>query len=184
MEDLIKELIEVVRQSNQTSVFEHLIMWIPILFSLIAIIISICVAHKQNKIALFEKRFKVIHVIGFLLELAKNILLDEGDGKGLLKGGKEFYSSKNIIHSNDSNNEYDVLNFYYDMNFEATKVNFLYPKEKSKKVNAFLEAFLEYASKVLRGGNITNEDKKLLKEKTELIKNENSMSKLEKYLKL
>lgn len=184
MEDLIRELIEVIKQSNQASLFDCCVTIAPILFSLIAIIISICVAYKQNKIALFEKRFKVVHIIGFLLELAKNIQSEKYNDKELLKSGKEFYSAKNIIQSNNSDEDYDVLNFYYDMNFEATKVNFLFPKKKSKKINEFLDAFLKYASKVLRNNSITTEDKILLIEKTESIEKNKIMTALEHHLKL
>lgn len=52
------QLIEAVRQLAVKNAWDYSIAIAPILLSAIAIIISISVAHQQNKIALFDKRFE------------------------------------------------------------------------------------------------------------------------------
>lgn len=57
------ELIQCVRQLSEKSTLDYVIAIAPILLSVVAVIISILVAQRQNKIAFFEKRFEVFSEI-------------------------------------------------------------------------------------------------------------------------
>lgn len=63
----MKELIEAIYSLGQKDVFDYLIATTPIILSLIAIITSIHSVKKQNAIALFEKRYKIISHIKSIL---------------------------------------------------------------------------------------------------------------------
>lgn len=56
----MEELIKAVETLSQNTIFDYLIVIVPILLSIVAIVISIYTIHKQNKIALFEMRYKAL----------------------------------------------------------------------------------------------------------------------------
>lgn len=53
------ELLEAIRRLSKMSTWDYVIAIAPILLSVVAVIISIYVAYRQNKITLFDKRFEV-----------------------------------------------------------------------------------------------------------------------------
>ena len=56
----MQELIEAIEKLSQKGWVDYLIIIVPIMLSVIAVWISLATAHKQNKIALFEKRYKAL----------------------------------------------------------------------------------------------------------------------------
>lgn len=71
--DTCDELITAICALSEKSVFDYLIAIGPIVLSLIAIFISICTTAKQNRIALFEKRFCVLEIIKRIIWLSGTI---------------------------------------------------------------------------------------------------------------
>ena len=52
-------LIEAIRQLSEKSILDYVIAIAPVVLSVVAVIISLCIASRQNRIDLFEKRFEV-----------------------------------------------------------------------------------------------------------------------------
>jgi uncharacterized membrane protein len=55
MEDIVKAI----EKLAEKDIIDYLLVIVPIAISVVAVVISIATAKKQNKIALFEKRYKV-----------------------------------------------------------------------------------------------------------------------------
>ena len=53
----MEEIVKAIEKIAEKNIIDYLLVIVPIVASLIAIVISIVVSQKQNKIALFEKRF-------------------------------------------------------------------------------------------------------------------------------
>ena len=54
------ELIQAIEKISQKDWVDYLIIIVPIMLSVIAVWISLATAHKQNKIALFDMRYKAL----------------------------------------------------------------------------------------------------------------------------
>ena len=54
------ELVKAIEKLAEKDIIDYLIIFVPIAISLVTIVISIRTAQKQNKIALFEKRYNCL----------------------------------------------------------------------------------------------------------------------------
>lgn len=55
----MQELVDAINQSHSKDLIDIISIFSPLVLSVVAIAISVYTMHKQNKISLFEKRFKV-----------------------------------------------------------------------------------------------------------------------------
>lgn len=92
----MKELIEAVYSLGQKDIFDYLLATAPIILSLIAIIISIYSVKKQNAIALFEKRYKIISHIRSILRFDEAVY-DCNDAKIIICLFDAFFGS-DLLH--------------------------------------------------------------------------------------
>lgn len=69
----MEELIKAVEAISQKTVFDYLIVVIPIALSVVAIGISIYTLYRQNKIALFEMRYKAVSQLKAIIMFEKSI---------------------------------------------------------------------------------------------------------------
>ena len=69
----MEELIEAVEALSQKTIFDYLVVIVPIFISIVAIYISISIANRQNKIALSEKRLEILSVVKLILCFSKSI---------------------------------------------------------------------------------------------------------------
>ena len=53
----MEELVKAIEKLAEKDLIDYLLVIVPILVSIVAIFISIATAKKQNKIALFERRY-------------------------------------------------------------------------------------------------------------------------------
>lgn len=65
------ELIHAIEKLSQKDWVDYLLIIIPILVSLVAIVISVATARKQNRIALFKMRYKALMQIKSILRFEK-----------------------------------------------------------------------------------------------------------------
>lgn len=76
----MQELIEAVRMASQSSPWEIALVIAPIIISVLALFISLYIAHRQNKIALFEKRYRVVYLVKKTIEFSK-LINNENDNE-------------------------------------------------------------------------------------------------------
>lgn len=69
MEDVVKAIEKI----SEKSLIDYLLIIIPIITSLIAIIISVAATRRQNKTALFERRYNCLFQIKTVLAFSKTI---------------------------------------------------------------------------------------------------------------
>ena len=69
----MQELIEAVKMSSQSSGWDKALVVIPIVISVIALFISLYIAYRQNKIALFEKRYRVVYLVKSIITFSEQI---------------------------------------------------------------------------------------------------------------
>ena len=74
MKELLAELIIAVQSLQQRDLWDYFAIIAPLVLSVVAVWISISTAKKQNKIALFEMRYKTVSVLCFLLPVAKEVV--------------------------------------------------------------------------------------------------------------
>lgn len=74
------ELIPILEQMAQKTLVDYLAIIAPLVLSVVAIVISISTTRKQNKIALFEKRYEAASQIATLLSFLKSIESIEVEG--------------------------------------------------------------------------------------------------------
>ena len=75
----MEELIKTIEKLSEKNIVDYLFIGVPILISVVAIFISIATARKQNKIALFERRFKCLSQMQMVFTFA-----------GVIKGSKDY----------------------------------------------------------------------------------------------
>lgn len=88
MEDIVKAIEKL---SQQTWV-DYLLISVPIAISIVAIIISIAAARKQNRIALFEMRYKALLQIKTILSF-EDIAYREDSPQAILRAFDMFYGT-------------------------------------------------------------------------------------------
>ncbi len=67
------DLVQAIEKLSEKSVWDYLLVIIPILSSFLAIAISIMATEKQNKIALFEKRHSCLSEMQRIISFSKGI---------------------------------------------------------------------------------------------------------------
>ena len=76
MEDIAKAMGDIARAIEKLSekdIIDYLIVIVPVVISIVAIVISIATARKQNKIALFEKKYNSLIQIHTIASFANSI---------------------------------------------------------------------------------------------------------------
>ena len=56
---MMEELVKAIEKLSEKDAVDYLLIIVPILISLVAIFISVAIAIRQNKIAMFELRYSV-----------------------------------------------------------------------------------------------------------------------------
>ena len=59
----MEELVKAIEKISEKSIIDYLLIIVPIAISLVAIFVSIVTARRQNKIAMFELRYKALSTI-------------------------------------------------------------------------------------------------------------------------
>ena len=155
------EVKEIVRLINRKDIWDCVIVIIPIIVSIISIIISVMTASRQNKIALFEKRYKAVDTLFFLLEVAGYIIKEKYDKKDLFKVCANNYMA--VKQSGEYKiDETNVSSFYARLIFEAGKICSLYKGKKTENVQEFLVALMDCISGICAE---QKPDEKLLQER-------------------
>lgn len=180
----MEELIEVIHQANQRDFWDYTAIVAPFLLSVVAIAISIYSVKKQNNLSLFEKRYRMSYILGFLVNVANEVVKNElRDDKELLHFLQNSYLEIDSKDDLASKNHEKTLVFYYKLRFEIVGINSLYPGNKLKDVNKFLESFFEYISNVFTDKD-TKLEKENLKAHLKLLERKKIFQKLDKPLKI
>ena len=79
----MEEVVKAIEKLAEKDIIDYLLVIVPIAISIVAIIISIATAKKQNKIALFERRYSCLFQIKMILNFADTIK-DNADEKVIL----------------------------------------------------------------------------------------------------
>ena len=183
MRELMEELIVTIRETSNPAMFDYLVTIVPIFLSLVAIIISIYTAYKQNKITLFEKRYPVVNTVSFLASIAKKLFSERLTDNIILRHEADDYISANLPNRKTPGSNHEYGWFYRDLEFEVSKINYLFPESLAKPVTPFVEAFIKYAWKSLNDLD-SDDEKGVLKERFDNLEKANVIEKMGKYLKL
>lgn len=163
MNAVLRELIKVIELANTKTFWDYLIVFIPIIISVIAIFVSVKTAKHQNRIAMFDKRYKVISLLGFLLGVCEGLITYKDiDGKIQLQSAMETFHVINGILDNET--RHDFSHFYAGIVLEASKVEYLFTGTKVDLTMNFLSAFNDYVLKVCRA-EPSDSEMKVLEEK-------------------
>lgn len=185
MEEVLRELVNVIELSNQKTCWDYLIVVAPIALSLVAIVISAKIAKTQNKISLFEKRYEVYALLAFIITVGEMVIAYEGvDKKEPLKSGMRSY----CLVSRPLDNFYHEINenfssFYTNIFLELGRIQCLFSGTNVDSIIEFITTFSSYVSKV-RNESPSQIEYENLKEKMITIKNNKIIEKLDRYIKL
>jgi hypothetical protein len=101
VDDIVQSINELTKVIGQRTVFDYLSIILPIVFSFLAICISIATAKKQNNISLFDKRMKVYEQLQKYLNDQSNYLTAECKLLGYkTKFAKTYTGDKEFLFSN------------------------------------------------------------------------------------
>lgn len=183
MEELLSELIANVQLSQQRDLWDYIAIIAPLVLSVVAVWISIGTAKKQNKIALFEMRYRVVSILSFLLPVAKELVNSkEIDDWTILATAMDTYK----MSATDSSAEFDypkLDSFYTHLILDAGMVNCLFDKKGTKQIMDFLEEFHEFVSIVCKD-EVTEEARADLNKTVSLLEESKTMNKLDGLLKI
>ena len=182
MNDILKEIIETIKMINHRDLWDYVAIIAPIVLSVIAVSISVYAIIKQTKLDLFEKRYTIINVLGFLVEGTKAMLSEKIQEKDIWRVGMYSYKSTNSLPNSNYTDD-NVLSFYYSLTFQIAKINCLFPKRKVKNINKFTEAFMNYISNLYKDTDV-KDNKRQLREIINSLEQEKTLEKIDKYLKI
>ena len=69
----MEDVVNAIEKLSEKDPVDYLLIIIPIILSFLAIIISISTARKQNRIALFEKKYKALCLLNAIINFEKSI---------------------------------------------------------------------------------------------------------------
>lgn len=136
MEDLIKAI----EKLAEKDIIDYLIIIVPIAISVIAIIISIATAKKQNKIALFERRYSCLFQIKMILNFADTIQDQDIEGKIILGLYDSFWGT-NIYHLKGDKQIIEAKSHLEILKKEVEQVGFLFNYKCSISPTDIIKAF-------------------------------------------
>jgi hypothetical protein len=196
MKEILQEISNTLNDINQRDIWDYASILAPLVLSFVATIISICTAIKQNRIgkrqneiALFEHRIKVLNILNFLLPVAKIIVndskkvdeekIDIGD---ILATAMQTYKYSTVPF--DKHIEFSQVEYFYkNLILDSTSLPYLFKNENTTPILSFLNALNSIASKVCNGDKC-DEELALLEKNVCKIEETNIIAKLGKYLEL
>lgn len=156
-EDFLKLINEIFQPIFERDFWDYASIIAPFVVSCVAVFISLYSLHKQNKIALFDKRYKAFNILSFLMETARVIIkTEETKTKLILYKNMETYRST-MTPNNKAANGNDVSSFYAGLIFEAGKIEHLFKVKNVSKVVKFLLAFNDLISSTYTKTSYENE---------------------------
>lgn len=185
MKELLVELTIAVQSLQQRDLWDYFAIIAPLVLSVVAVWISISTAKKQNKIALFEMRYKTVSILCFLLPVAKEVVnpkdkaIDDWTTLAVSMNTYKMSTAEAPIEV-----DYSILDsFYTHLIFEAGKVNCLFAEKETKQITDFLEEFRAFVSLVCKD-EVTDESREKLKNTMLLLEESKIMKKLDTSLNL
>lgn len=180
MEEILKELVEVMKVSNQRTLWDYLIAIAPIIISITALVISIKTTQKQNRIALFEKRYEIVYKLGFIFAVEGQVVEyeDENPSWFLENTVEDYYLTSNHVKNNNVQNFHS---FYTGLILELAGIECLFYGVYTVDIMDFLNTFQHYVSKV-HSKEVCKKDREELKEIFLKVNESKVMDKMEKYL--
>lgn len=67
----MEEIVQAIEELSQKTWVDYLLIVVPIAISIVAIVISVCISNKQNRIALYNYRYNAALQVETLIELEK-----------------------------------------------------------------------------------------------------------------
>lgn len=132
----MEEVVKAIEKLAEKDIFDYLIVIVPIAISIVAIVISIATARKQNKIALFEKRYNCLFQIKTILNFADTIKEDAnekiilalydafwGTNISKLSGDTQVIAAK--CHFEIMKKDVEQAIFLFDHKFDVVPINVL-----------------------------------------------------------
>lgn len=157
--------------------------WLLVLLAAATILVTLYTVYKQNKIALFEIRYKTYNVLCFLFSTTETLLnSDITYLKVVLHSSMDTYKSSTTLNETLPSGN-DISSFYTGLLFEAGKAEHIFAKKHIKDVIPFLLAFNDLVSCIYTKKSYTQEVKQLHEIYSKLEKN-NISNKLKEYLEL
>ena len=198
----MEELIIAVQLLKQRDAWDYVAMFAPLVLSVVAIVVSLCTAHKQtqiskkqneiaqrqNNIALFEPRYKVFHIVNFLFTVGQKIVNDskkhntDFDIWDNLANSMRAY--KYVLSPFDKDIEYSQVEYFYsNLILEVGRLPCLFKDESTEQITNFLQTFNDL---VLDVCNSSPYDENLKSLETSLIQIQEHqyLDELEKHLML
>lgn len=132
MEDIVKAI----EKLAEKDIVDYLLVIVPIVVSIVAIYISIATARKQNKIALFERRYNCLFQIKTILNFSDTIK-EDADEKIILALYDAFWGTNIFTLSGDSQiiaakchfevvkKDLEQAIFLFDHKFDVLPINVL-----------------------------------------------------------
>ena len=130
------DLVKAIEKLAEKDIVDYLLVIVPIVVSIVAIYISIATARKQNKIALFERRYNCLFQIKTILNFSDTIK-EDANGKIILALYDAFWGT-NISRLSGDNQiiaakcHFEVVKkdveqaiFLFDHNFDIVPVDVL-----------------------------------------------------------
>ena len=156
---------------------------LPIILSFLAILVTLYTVNKQNRIALFEIRYKAYNVFSYLLSVTDTILKEDVSNTNVvLYHSMETYRS--IVSLSDTlPNSNDVSSFYTGLVFEVGKAEHIFKKKYTNNIMHFLIAFNNLVSSIYAKKSYEIEIEQLRNAYYKLEK-DNIAQKIKKYLKV
>ena len=143
----MEELIVVVEKLGERDIVDYLIAFMPIVLSVIAIVISIHTTKKQNDIALFEKRYKVLAHVRSIIKFDESIH-DCNDPKLILSLFDAYYGT-NLSKISIYDGILLSTSFFSNMKNEVLMGKFLFGVDYDEEITLIIENLRKVVGKAL-----------------------------------
>lgn len=142
MEQKMDALVNAVESLSTKSAIDYLMVIVPIVISLVAIVISVCAARKQNKIALFEKRYEALTWIQSMLSFSEGIY--DGGNKLVILCVFDGYFGTNLCDKSDDDRFIEAMARVERLKHDVLQVKFLFPFEYDTDLEKIVNHLKEY----------------------------------------
>lgn len=145
----MEELVSAIEKLAEKSTFDYIIIIAPILLSIIAIGISIFTAHRQNKIALFEKRYEVISEVKSILAFAKTVS-DYKDKRKILIFFDSFFGTQ-VSDLLEGDKDLYVPSIIGKLRYDLSQAQFLFSLDNDEELQNIITFLGEFLSAMVLG---------------------------------
>lgn len=147
------QVVEAIHSLGRHDLLDYIAVIAPLMLSVVAVGVSVYIMHKQNRVALFQMRYNVVHYISLVLQFADASTCWTGDGGPIPLFNSTFGTNIAYPIEDSVEAEQEVQVKLNDISKEIMTAQFVFSKRDVKKIEKMMGLLRDYTIWCIEDGN-------------------------------